>query len=73
MVPSSHLSPQPKRYLDWLSLFCRASHNHDRQTDHATWSVTIGRICVRSTAMQPNNNNKWSKNFDESPHYIGRE
>jgi len=27
----------------------------DRSTDHATRSVTIGRICVRSTAMQPNN------------------
>jgi len=24
-------------------------------TDHATRSVTIGRICVRSTAMRPNN------------------
>ena len=26
----------------------------DRQTDHATWSVTIGRIYVRSTATRPN-------------------
>jgi len=26
-------------------------------TDHATRSVTIGRIYVRSTAMRPNNNN----------------
>jgi len=26
----------------------------DRQTDHATRSVTIGRIYVRSTVMQPN-------------------
>jgi len=25
----------------------------DRPTDHATWSVTIGRIYVRSTAMRP--------------------
>ena len=25
------------------------------QTDHATWSVTIGRIYVPSTVMQPNN------------------
>jgi len=32
----------------------------DRLTDHATQSVTTGRIYVRSTAMQPNNN-KWSK------------
>jgi len=29
----------------------------DRPTDHATRSVRIGRIYVRSTAMQPNNNN----------------
>ena len=29
----------------------------DRQTDHASRSVTIGRICVRSTAMRLNNNN----------------
>jgi len=28
----------------------------DRPTDHATRSVTIGRIYVRSTAMRPNNN-----------------
>jgi len=27
----------------------------DRLTDHATRSVTIGRICVGSTAMRPNN------------------
>ena len=33
----------------------------DRQTDHTTRSVTIGRIYIHSTAMQPNNNNKWSK------------
>ena len=28
----------------------------DRPTDHATRSVRIGRIYVRSTAMRPNNN-----------------
>ena len=27
----------------------------DRPTDHATRSVTIGHIYVRSTAMRPNN------------------
>jgi len=27
----------------------------DRQTDHATRSVTIGCIYIRSTAMRPNN------------------
>jgi len=30
----------------------------DRPTDHATRSVAIGRIYVRSTAMRSNNNNK---------------
>jgi len=29
----------------------------DRQTDHVTRSVTIGRICVHSTAMWRNNSN----------------
>jgi len=33
------------------SLVCQT----DRQTDHATRSVTIGRIYVRSTTMRPNN------------------
>jgi len=27
----------------------------DRPTDHTTWSVTIGRVYVRSTAMRPKN------------------
>jgi len=27
----------------------------DQQTDHGTQSVTVGRIYVSSTAMQPNN------------------
>jgi len=47
--------------------FCRA-HEYDRQTDrltegetnwhtdHATWTATICRIYVHSTAMRPNNN-----------------
>ena len=37
--------------------FCRALYCDrptDRPTDHATRSVTIGRIYVRSTAMRPN-------------------
>jgi len=33
----------------------------DWQTDHATPSVTIGRISVRSTAMRLNNNNNLNK------------
>jgi len=32
----------------------------DRPTDHATWSVTIGRIYVCSTAKRPKNN-EWKK------------
>jgi len=38
----------------WFSRFCRAQYC-DRPTDHATRSVTIGRIYVRSTAMRPIN------------------
>jgi len=45
---------QPKRHLDRFSRFCRADYC-DRQTDHATRSVTIGRLYVRSTAMRFNN------------------
>ena len=29
----------------------------DRPTDHTTRSLKIGNICVRNTAMRPNNNN----------------
>jgi len=29
----------------------------DQQTDHTTQFVTIGRIGIHSTAMQPNNDN----------------
>jgi len=39
--------------------FCKAHYWYrqtDRPTDHATLSVTIGRIYARSTAMRPNNN-----------------
>jgi len=47
-------SPHPKRHLDRFSCFCRV-HERDRQTDHATASVTIGHIYVGSTAMRPKN------------------
>jgi len=40
MVPWAHPSPHPKRYLDRFRRFCRAE-DCDRQTDHATPSVTI--------------------------------
>jgi len=39
---------QPKRHLDRFSSFCRAQDCAcDRQTDHVTRSVTVGRIYVR--------------------------
>jgi len=52
----THESPHPEQHFDRFSRFCTA-HDHDRPTDrptnHATPSVTIGRIYVRSTAMRP--------------------
>jgi len=58
LIPESrdhpnYRSPQLKRQLDRCSRFWQT----DRQTDHATRSVRIGRIYVRRTAMRPNNNN----------------
>jgi len=44
---------------DFAGLTSVTDRQTDRQTDHATRSVRIGRIYVRSTAMRPNNN----KNF----------
>ena len=50
MVHLAHnASPQPKRHLDRFSRICRAQDCHrptDRQTDHATPSVTMGHIYV---------------------------
>jgi len=43
--PWTHLSAHCKRHLDQFSCFCRV-HNCDRPTDHATPSVTTGRIYV---------------------------
>jgi len=61
MVPFAHPSPQPKRHLNRWSRVAGLITVTDRQTDwptdHATRSVTIGRIYVRSTAMRPNNHN----------------
>ena len=51
-------NPQPKRHLHWFNRFCKA-HYCDRPTDHATRSVTRGRIYVRSTAMRPKNQGRW--------------
>ena len=44
-VPWAQTSPQPIRQLDRFGRFCRAD-DRDRQTGHATPSVTIGRIYV---------------------------
>jgi len=45
-----HPTPHPKRHLDRFSRFSRltimAHRQTDRQTDHATPSVIIGRIYV---------------------------
>jgi len=46
-------SPQPKRHVDRFSRFAGLTTVTNRPTDHATRSVTIGRIYVRSTAMWP--------------------
>ena len=46
----AHPSPQHKRHLDRFSrlpVFAGLTTVTDRPTDHATWSVTIGRIYVR--------------------------
>ena len=37
----------------------------DRPTDHATRSVTIGCIYIRSTAMRPSNNKISQRSGDE--------
>jgi len=38
------------------ALFAGFTSVTDRPTDHATWSVTIGRNNIRNTVMWPNNN-----------------
>jgi len=55
-----HPNPRSKRHLDRFSRFCRAHDRNrhtdrptDRQTYRATLSVSIGRICVHTTAMRP--------------------
>jgi len=51
-------SPQRKRHIHRFSRFCRAQYcdrQTNRPTDHATRSVTVGHIYVRSAAMRPNN------------------
>ena len=43
LVPWAYTSQQKQRHLDQFNRFCRG-HYSDRLTDHATLSVTIGRI-----------------------------
>ena len=59
-LPVGDLDPilglYPKRHLDRFTCFCRAYGRHkqtDRQTDHATRSVTTSRIYTCGTAMRP--------------------
>ena len=50
MAPLAHLSPQRFAGLTTVT---------DQETDHATQSVTIGRIYIHSTVRRPNNYNWW--------------
>jgi len=47
----------------FAGLTCVTDRQSDRLTDHATRSLTIGRIYLRSTAMRPNNNNNNNNNL----------
>jgi len=42
-------------YVNRFSRFCTLTRVTDRQTDHATQSVTTGHLYIRSTVMMPNN------------------
>ena len=63
-TPSNIWFPGPTRVLKpngisiGAAVFAGLTSVTDRQTDHATRSVTIGCIYVRSAAMRPNNSNK---------------
>ena len=46
----------PSGILIGSTIFAGLTSVTDRQTDHAARSVTVGRVCVRSTAMRHNNN-----------------
>jgi len=66
--PSNTWFPGPTQVLNPNSIsigaavFAELTRMTDRQTDRATRSVTIGRIYVCSTAIQPNNNDNISDN-----------
>ena len=62
-TPSNTWFPGPTQVLKPNGssiVFARLTNVTDRPSDHATRSVRIGRIYVRSTAMRPNN-------FSETP------
>jgi len=60
--PSNTWFPEPTRAHNQngisigSAVFAGLTTVADRPTDNATRSVTIGSICIRSTAMRPNNN-----------------
>jgi len=62
-LPSDTWFPEPTQVLNrngisiGSAVFAGLTSVTDRPTDHTTCSVTTGCIYVRSTAMQPNNNN----------------
>jgi len=61
--PSNTWFPGPTQVLNpngiliSAAVFAGLSSVTDRPTDHATRSITIGRIYVRTTAMRPTGNN----------------
>ena len=55
MVPRATQVLNPKGSSIAAAVFAGLTSVTDRPTDHATRSVRIGRIYVRSTAMRPNN------------------
>ena len=56
------------------SLVWQTDQQTDQPTDHAVWSVIIGRIYIHSTAMRPKNNNKYihclPKKVDHSGNFV---
>jgi len=65
MVPPPTRVHTPNGILIGSAIFAGLTSATDRQTgqltDHATQSVTVGRMYLRSTAMRPNNNNYISR------------
>jgi len=53
--PESSIQTTSRSIQPFLQGWLQCDRSTDRPTDHATRSVTIDRIYVRSTAMRPNN------------------